>query len=280
VRTSEDFGSQGEAPSHPELLDWLAGEFVRSGWDVQHMLRLMLASAAYRQTSRVTPQLLAADPDNRLVARGPRFRLNAEFVRDQALAAAGLLSERIGGKSVKPYHPPGLYELVTAGSSTNTWVEDKGESLHRRSMYTYWKRSVPHPAMLAFDAPVREVCALRRPRSNTPLQALNLMNDPTYVEAARHLAARMLRSGPDVQSQIRFGYRTLLARNPTEAELAILARAFERNRAAFASRPVAPAGLLNTGVPVNGPKLDSAVLAAMTGVASTMLCLDETVTKE
>jgi hypothetical protein len=280
VRTSEDFGSQGEAPSHPELLDWLAGEFVRSGWNVRHMQRLMLTSATYRQTSRVTPELLAADPDNRLVGRGPRFRLNAEFVRDQALAAAGLLSERIGGKSVKPYHPPGLYELVTAGSSTNTWVEDTGESLHRRSMYTYWKRSVPHPAMLAFDAPGREVCALRRPRSNTPLQALNLMNDPAYVEAARHLAARMLKAGSDVKSQIGFGYRTLLARDPTDAELAILTRAFERNRTAFAARPEAAAGLLKTGVPVADKNLDPAVLAAMTGVASTMLCLDETVTKE
>jgi hypothetical protein len=279
VRTSEDFGSQGEAPSHPELLDWLAGEFVRSGWDVQHMLRLMLTSATYRQSSRVTPELLATDPDNRLLARGPRFRLNAEFVRDQALAAAGLLSERIGGPSVRPYHPPGLYEAVVATRAAD-YVEGKGEDLHRRSMYTFWKRSVPHPAMLAFDAPQREVCTLRRPRSNTPLQALNLMNDPTYVEAARHLAARMLKAGPDLRSQLRFGYRRLLARTPTEAELAILARAFERNRAEFAARPGAAAGLLTTGVPVTDKSLEPAVLAAMTGVASTMLCLDETVTKE
>lgn len=280
VRTSEDFGSQGEAPSHPELLDWLAGEFVRSGWDVQHMLRLMLTSATYQQSSRVTKALLAADPDNRLLARGPRFRLHAEFVRDQALAAAGLLSERIGGKSVKPYHPPGLYELVTAGSTTNVYVEDKGENLHRRSMYTYWKRSVPHPAMLAFDAPGREVCALRRPRSNTPMQALNLMNDPTYVEAARHLAARMLSAAPETAQQIRFGYQTLLARDPKAAELAVLTRAFDRNRAAFTAHPEAAAGLLKLGAPVTEPKIEPAVLAAMTNVAITMLCLDETITKE
>jgi hypothetical protein len=280
VRTSEDFGSQGEPPSHPELLDWLAGEFVRSGWDIQHMLRLILTSATYQQSSRITPELLAADADNRLLARGPRFRLHAEFVRDQALAAAGLLSQRIGGKSVKPYHPPGLYELVTAGSTTNTYVEDQGEALHRRSLYTYWKRSVPHPAMMAFDAPGREVCSLRRPRSNTPLQALNLMNDPAYIEAARHLAARMIRAAPTVPAQIQSGYHTLLARAATDAELAVLTRAFERARADFAAHPQAAAGLLKTGQPVGGTAIDPASLAAMTSVASTLLCLDETVTKE
>ncbi len=281
VRTSEDFGSQGEAPSHPELLDWLAGEFVRSGWDVQHLLRLMLTSATYQQTSRVTPALFAADPDNRMLARGPRFRINAEFVRDQALAAAGLLSEKVGGKSVKPYHPPGLYELVTAGSTTNTYVEDKGEGLHRRSLYTYWKRSVPHPAMIAFDAPGREVCAMRRSRSNTPIQALNLMNDPAYVEAARHFAVRMIQSSPQLADQIQHGYRTLLGRDAKPAEVAVLTRAFERGRADFSANPNAAAGLLKIGEASLAQKtLDPAVLAAMTNVASTMLCLDETITKE
>ena len=280
VRTSEDFGAQGEAPSHPELLDWLAGEFMRSGWDVQHMLRLILNSATYQQSSRVTLALLAADPENRLLARGPRFRIHAEFVRDQALAAAGLLSEKIGGKSVKPFHPPGLYELVTAGSTTNKYVEDTGEGLHRRSLYTYWKRSVPHPAMIAFDAPGREVCALRRPRSNTPLQALNLMNDPAYIEAARHLALRMIKAAPNVPTQIQHGYRTLLAREASTAELAVLTRAFERTRADFTKDPKATTGLLKTGAATPDAKIDPAVIAAMTSVASTMLCLDETVTKE
>ena len=281
VRTSEDFGSQGEAPSHPELLDWLAGEFMRSGWDVQHMLRLILNSATYQQSSRVTPTLLAADPDNRLLARGPRFRINAEFVRDQALAAAGLLSEKIGGKSVKPYHPPGLYELVTAGSTTNKYIEDKGEGLHRRSLYTYWKRSVPHPAMIAFDAPGREVCTLRRPRSNTPLQALNLMNDPAYIEAARHLAVKMIQASSGLPERIHQGYRVLLGRDASAAELTVLARAFERARADFAANPQAATGLLKTGDPSLAEKtIDPAVLAAMTNVASTILCLDETVTKE
>jgi hypothetical protein len=281
VRTSEDFGSQGEAPSHPELLDWLAGEFMRSGWDVQHMLRLILNSATYQQSSRVTPALLAADPDNRLLARGPRFRMNAEFVRDQALAAAGLLSEKVGGKSVKPYHPPGLYELVTAGSSTNTYVEDKGEGLHRRSLYTYWKRSVPHPAMIAFDAPGREVCALRRPRSNTPIQALNLMNDPAYIEAARHLAVKMIQASSGLPEQIHQGYRLLLGRDASAAELAVLTRAYDRAHTDFTKDPKGTTGLLKTGDASLAEKtVDPAVLAAMTNVASTILCLDETVTKE
>ena len=202
VRTSEDFGTQGEPPSHPELLDWLATEFVSSGWDVKHMIRLMVSSAAYRQSSRSTRQLTERDPENRLLARGPRFRLQSEFIRDQALAASGLLVTKIGGPSVKPYHPPGLYEQVTAGRGTNTYVQGSGEDLYRRSLYTYWKRSVPNPAMLVFDAPFREACILRRPRTNTPLQALNLMNDPTYVEAAKFLAARILTEVPtDIELQ-------------------------------------------------------------------------------
>jgi hypothetical protein len=279
VRTSEDFGSQGEAPSHPELLDWLAGEFTGSGWDIQHMLRLILTSATYQQSSRITPALLAADPDNRLLARGPRFRLHAEFVRDQALAAAGLLSETIGGKSVRPYHPPGLYELVASG--VTTYVADKGEGLHRRSLYTYWRRSVPHPAMIAFDAPGREVCALRRPRSNTPLQALNLMNDPAYIEAARHLAVKMIQASSAMPDQIRHGYRILLGRDASAAELAVLTRAYDRSHSDFVKDPKATTGLLKTGEASLAEKtIDPAVLAAMTNVASTILCLDETVTKE
>ncbi|MEO6738613.1 MAG: PSD1 and planctomycete cytochrome C domain-containing protein, partial [Chthoniobacteraceae bacterium] len=203
VKTSEDFGAQGEPPSHPELLDWLAQEFIRSGWDVKHMMTLMVTSATYRQQSRLTPLLRDRDPENRLLARGSRFRIMGEFVRDQALAAGGLLVEKIGGPSVKPYHPAGLYEAITAGSGYNIYVPGKGDDLHRRSLYTYWKRSVPNPAMLAFGTPFREACTLRRPRTNTPLQALNLMNDPTYVEAARFLAQRMMREGGDtVESRL------------------------------------------------------------------------------
>ncbi|HUY88174.1 MAG TPA: DUF1553 domain-containing protein [Pirellulales bacterium] len=190
------------------------------------------ASATYRQQSWLTPELLERDPDNRLLARAPRFRLQAEFIRDQALAASGLLATTVGGPSVKPYHPPGLYEQITAGNGYNVYVPGKGVDLRRRSLYTYWKRSAPHPAMLLFDAPFRETCTLRRTRSNTPLQALNLMNDPTYVEAARFLAQRMMvEGGETVDARITHGFRLLLVRRPPPQELAVLRAAFERARA-------------------------------------------------
>jgi mono/diheme cytochrome c family protein len=281
VRTSEDFGTQGELPSHPELLDWLATEFIRSDWDVKHMLRLMVSSATYRQSSRVTPDLHERDPANRLLARGPRFRLQSEFLRDQALFASGLLVTKTGGPSVKSYHPPGLYEQVTAGSGTNIYVEGSGPDLYRRSMYSYWKRSVPNPAMLVFDAPFREACTLRRPRTNTPLQSLNLMNDPTYVEAARFLAGRILiESGPDIEAQLSYGFRLVLARAPKAAELRVLVNAYERSKADFAADPAAAAELLKVGATRSPETLDLVELAAMTSVASTILNLDETVMKE
>jgi hypothetical protein len=281
VRTSEDLGTQGELPSHPELLDWLANEFIRSDWDVKHMLRLMVSSATYRQSSRVTPDLYERDPANRLLARGPRFRLQSEFLRDQALFASGLLVTKTGGPSVKSYHPPGLYEQVTAGSGTNIYVEGSGPDLYRRSMYSYWKRSVPNPAMLVFDAPFREACTLRRPRTNTPLQSLNLMNDPTYVEAARFLAGRILiESGPDIEAQLSYGFRLVLARAPKAAELRVLVNAYGRSKADFSSDPAAAAELLKVGATRSPETLDPVELAAMTSVASTILNLDETVMKE
>ena len=281
VKTSEDFGAQGEPPSHPELLDWLAGEFIRSGWDVKHMMQLMVTSATYRQQSRLTPLLRERDPENRLLARGPRFRLPAEFVRDQALAASGLLVEKMGGPSVKPYHPPGLYEQITAGSGVNVYVPGKGDDLHRRSLYTYWKRSVPNPAMLLFDAPFRESCTLRRPRSNTPLQALDLMNDPTYVEAARFLAQRMMQEGGEaVDSRLAHGFRLLLARPPRPAEMAVLRAAYERARADFENDAAAAQALLTVGEAKTDARLSPVELAAFTTVASTTLNLDEVITKE
>lgn len=281
VRTSEDFGTQGETPSHPELLDWLAAEFLHSGWDVKHMLRLMVTSTTYRQSSRLTPELWERDPDNRLLARGPRFRLQSEFLRDQALAAGGLLVAKIGGPSVKPYHPPGLYEQVTAGSGTNVYVEGTGEDLHRRSLYSYWKRSVPNPAMLVFDSPFRESCTLRRPRTNTPLQALNLMNDPTYVEAARFLAGRMLTdAGPDTEARLTHGFRLVLARAPKPAELAVLSAAYQRAQLDFQADAAAAAELLKIGARRSPENLDPVQLAAMTILGGTILNLDEAVMKE
>ena len=281
VRTSEDFGTQGEAPSHPELLDWLAAEFISSGWDVQHILRLIVTSSTYRQSSRRTEALHQRDPENRLLARGPRFRLQSEFIRDQALFVSGLLVSKIGGPSVKPYHPAGLYEQVTAGSGTNVYVEGTGDDLYRRSMYTYWKRSVPNPAMLAFDSPFRETCTVRRTRTNTPLQALNLMNDPTYVEAARLLAIRMLREGgPASESQVTLGFRLVLSRPPRPAELQILTMAYDRAVQDFRNDGAAAEEVLKVGATPTTFDGDRSALAAMMTVASMILNLDETVMKE
>lgn len=281
VRTAEDFGTQGEPPTHPELLDWLASEFVHSGWNVKDLLRLVVTSATYRQSSRLTPVLRERDPENRLLGRGPRFRLQAEFLRDQALAASGLLVPTVGGPSVRPYHPPGLYEQVVAGSSSGTYVVGKGTDLYRRSLYTYWKRSVPNPAMLVFDAPFREACTLKRSRTNTPLQALNLMNDPTYVEAARFLGQRMIAEGGQTSAErIAHGYRLALARSPRPAEQAILAAAYERALSAFKADTAGAIELLKVGDSSVDSKLDPAELAAMTTIATTILNLDETVMRE
>jgi hypothetical protein len=281
VRTAEDFGTQGEPPTHPELLDWLATEFVHSDWDIKALMHLLVTSSTYRQSSRLTPALSARDLDNRLLARGARFRLHAEFLRDQALAASGLLVPKLGGPSVKPYHPPGLYEQIVSGSSAKTYVVGKGDELYRRSLYTYWKRSVPNPAMLVFDVPFRETCTMRRSRTNTPLQALNLMNDPTYVEAAQFLAQRMVREGGDTAGKrISHGFRLVLVRPPNATELAILALAYERSLAEFRKDPQAAAGLLSVGDSPANTEIDQTLLAALTSVASTILNLDETVTKE
>ncbi|MEO8497308.1 MAG: DUF1553 domain-containing protein, partial [Planctomycetota bacterium] len=225
--------------------------------------------------------LLERDPENRLLARGSRFRLPAELIRDQALSAAGLLVPTLGGPSVKPYHPPGLYEQVTAGNGYNVYVPGKGEDLRRRSLYTYWKRSVPHPAMLLFDVPFRETCTLRRTRSNTPLQALNLMNDPTYVEAARFLAQRMMLEGSEtVDARITHGFRLLLARSPQPQELAVLHAAFERVQTDYQADVEGAKALLAVGDAGLDANLNAADLAAFTSIASTLLNLDEAITKE
>ncbi len=196
VKTPEDLGIQAEPPSHPELLDWLATEFLSSGWDVKHMQKLIVMSATYRQSSQVTSEALQRDPANRWLARGPRFRMPAEMIRDAALSVSGLLVEKLGGPSVKPYQPDGLWEAVGyTDSNTANFAQDDGENLYRRSLYTFWKRTAPPPAMSTFDAPSREACTVRRARTNTPLQALTLMNDRQFVEASRHFAARMLAEG-------------------------------------------------------------------------------------
>jgi hypothetical protein len=284
VRSSEDFGAQGDAPSHPELLDWLAVTFQESGWDVKRLIKLIVMSETYRQASRHPADASRdLDPANVWLARGSRHRLPAEVIRDQALAASGLLVGKLGGPAVKPYHPPGLYEQVVAqrDNPKASYQQGSGEDLHRRSLYTYWKRSVPHPAMMLFDVPFREVCAMRRTRSNTPLQALNLLNDPTYVEAARFLAQRMIKSGgTTVESRLTHGFRLLLARDPNPQELRILAASVERSLKDFTPDPEAAKALLTVGEAKTADQPSPAELAAYTMAASTLMNLDETLTKE
>jgi hypothetical protein len=283
VKTSEDFGSQGEQPSNPLLLDWLATEFVRVGWDVKAMQRLIVTSATYRQSSRVAPELVERDPENRLLAHGPRFRLPAELIRDNALAVSGLLDDRIGGPSVYPYQPKGLWEEMAFGSgfSGQTYTESTGRDLYRRSMYTIWKRTVPPAALVTFDAPDREKCTARRSVTNTPLQALVLLNDPTYVEAARFLAARMLTQGGKTDAaRINYAFRLATGRIPDPQERAVLVEAAQAALADYRLHSGEATALLNVGASRSDPKLDPKELAAWTTVAGIILNLDETITKE
>jgi hypothetical protein len=221
VKTAEDFGTQGERPSHPELLDWLATELVQQHWDCKALHRLIVTSAAYRQASHVSAAKFQADPENRLLARGPRFRLPAELIRDNALEIAGLLSRKIGGPSVFPYQPPGLWgEVGILDLGVGDWVVSVGEASHRRGLYTFWRRSIPYPAFGVFDAPSREHCVVRRLASNTPLQALVTLNDPVFFEAARGLAQRILHEGGEsTESRLNYGIRLCLGRNATALEI-------------------------------------------------------------
>lgn len=276
VKTPEDFGSQGEAPSHPELLDWLAVEFRESGWDVKALHRLIVTSATYRQSSRVTPEHLQRDPANRLLARGPRLRLPAETIRDQALAAAGLLVERVGGPSVKTYQPAGLWEEL-AGVE---YKADQGEALYRRSLYTFWKRTVTPPAMATFDATAREACTVNRARTNTPLQALALLNDVPFVEAARVLAERIARETPKADEQITRAFVRLVGRRPTDAEFKILRPGFDRHLAHYRKHPEAAAKLLKIGAAPADAKLDAPTVATLTSTVGLILNLDEVITRE
>lgn len=285
VRTANDFGTQAEWPSHPELLDWLATEFVASGWDVKHLMRLIVNSATYRQSSVLSPELAEKDPENRLYARGPRFRLSAEAIRDTALAVGGLLVPEIGGPSVSPYQPPGLWEELSMRKDSGNWsaqkyVQDHGEKLYRRGMYTFWKRTSPPPSLQAFDAPNRETCVVQRDRTTTPLQALVLMNDPTYVEAARFLAERIIaEGGASAAERITYAFRLTLSRQPSTAEITILTELLEQERARFAANQEQAEQLLNVGEGKRNPALDPIEHAAWTTIATTILNLDETITK-
>jgi hypothetical protein len=282
VKTSEDFGSQGDPPSNQDLLDWLATEFIARHWDIRAMQRLIVTSATYRQGSKVTPEMIEKDPENRLLARGPRFRLPAEMVRDNALAVSGLINEKIGGPSVSPYQPKGLWEEMAFGGdfSAQKYDQSHGADLYRRSMYTFWKRTVPYPSLNTFDAPDREKCTARRGTTNTPLQALVLMNDPTYVEAARALAERDLKeAGPTAEQRIRHAFRLATERDPTPQEMAILNGLYKKEMAHYDTDRKAAEKLISVGESKRSPKDDPAELAAWTMVSSTILNMDETITK-
>ncbi len=282
VKTAEDFGMQGQWPTNPELIDWLAVEFVESGWNIKALQKLIVMSSTYRQSSKVTEDLLQSDPNNDLLARGPRFRLDAEVVRDSALAISGLLSEQFGGKSVRPYQPDGIWESVSfVGSTTQNYKRDAGDALYRRSLYTFWKRTAPPPSLMAFDAPSRETCVARRSRTNTPLQALVLMNDEQYVEASRQLGARILtQSGDSTESRLSFGFRVCTGRNPTDHELSVLSRVHAEQLAHYKANPAEADKLLSIGASPRTEGLDSSEHAAMSMMANLLLNLDEVITKE
>ena len=277
VRTMEDFGTQGARPTHPELLDWLATDFVKSGWDVKRLQKMIVMSATYRQSSHLTKEKLKRDPENRLLARTTRLRLPAEMIRDQALAASGLLVRRIGGPSVKPYQPDGLWKEI----ASDTYTQDHGDKLYRRSMYTFWKRTVPPPTMTTFDAGSRETCVVWRSRTNTPLQALALLNDVTYVEAARRLGERMMTEGGKTPAErIDYGFRLVVARRPTSLQGRILLAAYKRSLARYTKEKDAAAKLVRVGESKANQKLSVVELASYTTIGNILLNMDETVNRE
>ena len=277
VETVEDFGTQGERPTHPELLDWLATEFVRQHWDMKAMHKLIVMSATYRQSSRTTPEMVERDPDNRLFERGPRFRVPAETVRDIALAASGLLSPKMGGPSVFPYQPDGIWTQIYSGDK---WEISKGEDKYRRGLYTFWRRTSPYPAFMSFDAPSRELICTRRPRSNTPLQALTTLNDPAYVEASEALARRMMtETRGDAADRVTYGFRLCVARAPRKAEVERLLKLYQDELARYKGDGKASEQLSTTELGKPKEKIDLEELAAWTVVANVLLNLDETITK-
>jgi hypothetical protein len=281
VKTSENLGSQADWPSNPELLDWLATELIRMKWDLKAFQKMIVTSATYRQSSRITPELLERDPENRWLARGPRFRLSAEVIRDQALAISGLLVEKIGGPSVYPYMPEGVWDETNVYGNLRHYQAAKDDGLYRRTMYTIWKRTAAPPTLTLFDAPSREICTVKRSRTDTPLQALALLNEVTFVEAARKLAERMILDGGSTpEARIRYGFLRATGRQPSARELPILTRGFERHLADYRQNPEATKVLLNVGASKADAALDPIELAAMTLTANVLLNLDEVVTKE
>jgi hypothetical protein len=278
VRTLEDLGSQGEWPTHPELLDWLAVEMIESGWDVKRMVKTLVTSAVYQQSSVASPMLVEQDPYNRLYARQTRFRLDAEMVRDNALAVSGLLSSRMGGPSTHPYQPLGYWAYLNF--PPREWDDSPGDDQYRRGLYTWWQRAFPQPSLVAFDAPSREECVADRVRSNVPQQALALLNDPTYVEAARSFAARILKQGgTTTEARLRWAYARALSRAPNAEEVRVLTSLLGRARKEFAQRPEGARRLVATGQAPLPKDLPAVELAAWTQVARAILNLPELITR-
>ena len=276
VKTLNDFGSQGEWPSHPELLDWLAGDFM-TDWNPKRVLKQIVMSATYRQSARIAPDLLARDSENRLLARGPRQRLDAEIIRDNALAIAGILNPQVGGKSIKPEQPAGTWEINEMGGYN--YDKSKGPDLYRRGLYVYWRRSTVYPSFITLDAPTREFCNSQRARTSTPLQSLVLMNDPVFVEAARAFAQRILKEGgADNAARLRFAWRTALGRIPSDQEIGILARTLEAQLLTYHADPVAAAALVKIGDLPKPEGIDDSDLAAWTALGNVLLNLNETIT--
>jgi hypothetical protein len=275
VETSEDFGTQGDPPSHPELLDWLAVQFMREGWSMKKIQRLIVTSATYRQDSRVTPELLAKDPYNKLYAHGPRFRADAETVHDVALAESGLLSDKMFGPPVFPYQPDGVWDIPY---STDKWVESDVPDRYRRSVYTFIRRSAPYPSLVTYDAPSREFCTVRRVRTNTPLQALTSLNDPYFFDAARALAHRLMtEGGASLNDRIKFGFTLTMSREPSGAEMEKVAGFFLAEQAKYQKDPDAAYKVINAKP---GSQVDPAASAAWTMVSNVLLNTDEAITKE
>jgi hypothetical protein len=285
VKTSEDFGTQGSSPSHPDLLDYLAVDFVESGWDVKRMQKKIVMSATYRQSAKMNEEQLAKDPGNILLGRSPRYRYSAETIRDQALHISGLLNAEVGGPSVRPYQPERMWSALTFANidkyDTNLYTPDTGDNLYRRGLYTYWKRTISPPRMQIFDAADRERCSLREDITNTPLQAMVLLNDPTFVEAARHLAVRMMHEGGDsAAKRIRYGYKLALAYEPDEVRQTILANGLQKYLRHYEDRYAEAVAFISVGFSGYDVTMNEQELAAYTMLASVILNLDETITRE
>ena len=280
VESSHDFGTQGSLPSHPELLDWLAISFRESGWDMKKLVRTMVTSKTFRQQSKATAESWANDPGNRLLGRGPRFRLDAEQIRDQALFVSGLIKLQMGGKGVNPYQPDNIWEpLASGGSNTRYYKRGNGDDLYRRTLYTFLKRTAPHPLMSNFDLPAREQSCIRRDRTNTPLQALQLMNDVQHFEAARGFAGRIIAASASAEARITFAYRSVLARHPEPEESTVIIKFLEQQLAKYTAAPDEAKKAITFGESPPPPGVNEAELAAWTLVGNLILNMDEAVVR-